>query len=97
VQDTVASIGGLTGSVQMEKQREGGRDRLVIRVETEAPADRLADLTRQFERAIVERRPSLRHFIEEGTVWPLKVELVRPGSLQRNARTGKLIRVIDAI
>lgn len=97
IQESVSQVKGLLGTVQMEKLREEGKDRLVIRAETDLPASEYNRLSQTLDRQIVDNRPSLRHFIEDGTVWPLKVEISPAGSLPRNPRTGKLIRVIDAI
>ncbi|MBI4424665.1 MAG: hypothetical protein HY554_13110 [Elusimicrobia bacterium] len=95
VQEAVSRLRGLSGTVQLEKQREAGRDRLVVRVETRASAGRRAGLARRLERELLAARPTLRKLVAEGTVWPPRVELKAPGALPRNARTGKLLRVVD--
>jgi phenylacetate-coenzyme A ligase PaaK-like adenylate-forming protein len=97
VQEKVLAIRSLSGTVQMKKEREAGRDRLVVRVETAADPGEHAALAAALTAAIVEGRPSLRHFIHEGTVWPVRVEVLAPGALERNPRTGKLARVVDAL
>lgn len=96
VQDTAATIEGLSGSIQIVKKRMEGRDRLKIRIETEADPSTWEGLSLAFKDRFLTGRPSLREFIEKGTVWPLDIELVKPGTLERNTRTGKLKRVIDA-
>lgn len=96
IQEAVLKVPGLSGTVQMEKRRVDGKDKLIIRVETESPDSALAQLSERLENAILQSRPSLGDFVKKKTVWPLAVELVRPGTLARNPRTGKLIRVIDA-
>lgn len=97
IQETVMKVPGLSGTIQIQKLREEGKDRLVVRVETELPeADREAK-ARALEEALVEARPALRDFVKKGTTWPLRVELLSLGALPRNSRTGKLIRVIDAV
>lgn len=96
IQDAVLEVEGLSGTVQMEKKRLQGKDQLVIRVETEATELQWGELNNHLTSVILESRPSLGEFVKKGTVWPLQVELVKPGTLQRNPRTGKLIRVIDA-
>ncbi len=97
VQAIVAQVGGLTGTVQMQKKRIEGRDQLCIRVECELVDQARSAKATELAREIMASRPSLHEFIEKGTVWPLEVELVAPGTLPRNQRTGKLIRVIDSI
>ena len=68
-----------------------------VRVETEAPASEHARLTERLQHEIVDKRPSFRDFIKKGTVWPLVVELKSIGTIPRNPRTGKLMRVVDAL
>ena len=97
VQSVVTEVKGLSGSIQMEKIRDEGRDLLVVRVESDLTGEASKVASEELARLILDNRPSLREFIEKGTVWPLKVEVVAPGSLPRNSRTGKLRRVIDAI
>lgn len=97
VQAAVARIKGLSGTVQMEKTRRAGRDRLILRIETEAPRASRARLSIALENELLASRPTFRKAVAEGTVWPLAVELVAPGSLPRNPRTGKLQRVKDVI
>ena len=97
IQEAVARVPGLRGVAQMEKRREDGKDRLILRVESTQPEARHADLARDLEQQVLSARPSLRAFVEHGTVLPLVVEIHAPDSLPRNARTGKLIRVIDVL
>jgi phenylacetate-CoA ligase len=95
VQAHVLKFSGLSGSIFMQKEREGGKDRLVIKIETEVPHSERIALAEQFADSFVSARPSLRDFVKKEMVWPVRVELVDPGSLPRNSRTGKLIRVAD--
>lgn len=97
VQDVVGAIQGLSGSIQMEKSRIDGKDKLIIRVETEAPKEQRPRLAEQLEKQMLATRPSLSEFIQLGTVWPLEISLVDLESLPRNPKTGKLIRVKDVI
>jgi hypothetical protein len=41
-------------------------------------------------------KPTLREQTHKQAILPVLIECVRPGTLARNPRTGKLIRVIDA-
>lgn len=97
VQESAGKAGHFTGAIQMEKQRKEGRDLLIIRVETEAPAGEHQKLGEALLAEILEGRPSLRSFVEKKTVWPLKIEVSHTGALARSDRTGKLRRVIDSI
>jgi len=97
VQVVVARIKGLLGSAQMQKKREKGRDRLILRAESDASPRDFARLAKALEREVCAQRPTLRKAVQEKTIWPLTVEIVKAGSLPRNPRTGKLVRVIDAL
>lgn len=96
IQEAVLKVSGLSGTVQMEKKRVEGKDELIIRVETDLLGDERDSATLLLKDTILASRPSLGDFVKKGTVHPLKVELVDPGTLARNPKTGKLIRVIDA-
>lgn len=97
VQALVSRLSGLEGPIQMEKRRKEGRDQLILRIETSEPKESWKTLVQSVENAFAQDRPSFREFVKKGTVWPLEVELLPKGSLPYNPRTGKLIRVIDAI
>ncbi len=87
----------LCGTVQMEKKREEGRDRLIIRVETDAPPVEYGIMAGALEEKIMKERPTLQGAIEKERVLPLTIELIAPGALERSSRTGKMKRVIDAL
>ncbi|MBI5630859.1 MAG: hypothetical protein HY921_08250 [Elusimicrobia bacterium] len=93
--DCAGRVPGLSATLQMEKKREKGRDRLVVRVETELSQARRASAAKALEREILAQRLTLRKALDEDMVWPVQVELAPSRTLGRNPRTGKLIRVID--
>ncbi|MBI4387236.1 MAG: hypothetical protein HY551_07625 [Elusimicrobia bacterium] len=97
IQQAVGRIRGLSGTVQMQKARTRGRDRLILRVESPAARREHARLGQALVDQVCSGRPTLRRAVSEKTIWPVTVELLEPGSLPTNPRTGKLIRVIDAI
>ncbi|MBU2574854.1 MAG: hypothetical protein KKH28_12335 [Elusimicrobia bacterium] len=97
VQAAVARAKGPTGAVQMEKKREKGKDRLVVRVEADGAVSRRGELRAAIEREIVRDRPTLSKSIAEHTVLPLRLELLGRGEIPRNPRTGKLSRVIQQV
>ena len=105
VQATVAKIddqllagrGVLSGVIQMEKLRHEQRDQLVVRIETSLPHAERSTIAERIVTAMLSARPSLRDLVHKESVWPLLVELCDAGSLSRNPRTGKLVRVIDSI
>jgi len=95
--DTASAIPELTSNIQIEKQREAGMDRLIVRVETSASSENLENLRKRFEEILLANRLSLRDLVKKNMVWPPRCELLTPGSIPRNPRTGKFIRVIDSI
>ncbi|MDD5657075.1 MAG: AMP-binding protein [Elusimicrobia bacterium] len=95
IQACVKRVAGLLGSAQMQKYRESGRDRLVVRVETRAPIRARPALAARLAAAILARRPTLSRAVAQKSVWPVRVELLDAGRLPRNPRTGKLVRVVD--
>ncbi len=97
IQQAAAGLRGLSGTIQMQKLREYGKDRLVVRVETDAPKAKHSDLSKVLAQAISHGRPTLRLLVSEGKVSPVRVELLGLGRIPRNPRTGKLVRVIDSL
>ena len=71
------------------------RDRLTLRLAVAAPQARTeADSTRVRE-ALYAERPMFPGLVADGVVHPLVVEWIAPSALHTNARTGKLLRVVD--
>ena len=97
IQSAVLKVAGLSGTVQMEKRRLSGKDKLIVRIETDLSAHAFAVAKVQLEKEILEPRPALRDFIRKDSIWPLEIEGVSLGALPRNQRTGKLIRVVDEV
>jgi phenylacetate-coenzyme A ligase PaaK-like adenylate-forming protein len=98
VQKIATQVPGASGTIQMQKLRLEGKDKLVIRMETDAStAEERGSIQSEFAKKFTQARPSFREFVDKGTVWPLEVICVSMGELPRNPRTGKLKRVIDAI
>lgn len=96
VQNLVTRIPGTGGALQMEKRREAGRDRLILRVEAQTNVNP-SELKMNIEAAFLHERPSFQEFVKKGSVWPLAVEVLPIGGIPLNPRTGKLVRVIDAV
>lgn len=99
VQGAVTKDAALTGNVRMSKSRLEGKDKLSIHVESrealsQQDSKRAAEALRE---RILSARPTLAGFISKGQVHPLDVEIKTPGSLPRNERTGKLVRVVDVL
>jgi phenylacetate-coenzyme A ligase PaaK-like adenylate-forming protein len=87
----------VTGTIQLEKIRHQGKDKLVVRVECERNEIEWQDINIKLADLIVRDRPTLKKAIQNQSVWPIDVHCCKLNSLPRNPKTGKLIRVIDAI
>ncbi len=92
-----AQFSELSGSIQIQKSRLEGKDQLIIRIESEISEGQIPSLTDRLKEQILEDRPSLRDFIYKKSIAPILIEIVPPGRLHLNPRTGKLIRVIDLV
>ncbi|MDA9951118.1 hypothetical protein N9D31_00960 [Oligoflexaceae bacterium] len=97
LQQLAAHFPELTATIQMEKVRVQGRDKLIVRIESEAGEDDRSNVSSAFQEKLLEERPSFRDFVKKGTIWPVEVEILDLNTLPTNPRTGKLIRVIDSI
>ena len=97
LQRNVSKVKGLSGTVQMEKSRSEGKDRLTVRVETEMAPERYQEVAIILEKEFLGSRPLFRDLVGNGNVWPLNIECCKPGTIPRNPKTGKLIRVIDSV
>lgn len=97
IQESVRKVTGLSGSVQIEKQRISGKDKLIVRVESELPIGKEVEAKKILTKTILDSRPGLQDLQKKQLIWPVEVELVPLKSLERNSRTGKLLRVKDCL
>lgn len=98
IQSAVSNVRPALGSIQIEKERETGKDRLTIRIEidnNDSNYNNDGNLPQDIADTIISARPTLREGIANGSVWPVQVHMVALNSLPRNPRTGKLMRVVD--
>ncbi|MEU6233498.1 phenylacetate--CoA ligase family protein [Kitasatospora sp. NPDC047058] len=86
--------GRVTG-VQLVVRRWDGRDGLVLRLACDGNPTGLPELAAAVEARIHAARPLYPEAVTAGYVHPLSVTWVRQHELTVNARTGKLIRVLD--
>lgn len=71
------------------------RDRLTVRIASEAAAAARAALADTIVRRLHAERPMLPDLIAQALIHPLQIDWVAPGGLEINTRSGKLKRVID--
>lgn len=86
----------LTSNLQLIKERDGMKDRLIVKVEVrpEFQGDR-GTLARSLEAAIYRHKPDLQKLVQNEHVRPLKVALFYLGEIPRVPVTGKVRRIID--
>ncbi|ANP52446.1 phenylacetate--CoA ligase family protein [Streptomyces griseochromogenes] len=89
--DTAGEVTGM----QLVVRRGDGRDGLALRLAAGEPGDGSAALGDAVAAAVLAQRPLYRSAVTAGHVNPLTVEWVRHQDLAVNARSGKLIRVVD--
>ncbi|MEU7061523.1 phenylacetate--CoA ligase family protein [Streptomyces sp. NPDC046197] len=93
---TGADPAGEVTGLQLVVRRRAGRDGLVLRLATSEPDDdRHAALGESIAKAVLDQRPLYASATAAGHVNPLAVEWARHRDLAVNARSGKLIRVVD--
>lgn len=80
---------------QMLVDHEDHRDRLTLRVATEAAADAPPGCEAELVEALHAARPMLSDLLSQGMIHPIRIEWARLGGLEFNERSGKLKRVID--
>lgn len=71
------------------------RDRLSLRLAVAAPQERSDADSARVRDALYAERHMFPGLVDEGVVHPLVVEWIAPSALLTNARTGKLLRVVD--
>ena len=81
----------------MVKSRKEGKDCLILRIETEADPNNFAQLKEALNNKFMNDRPSFNEFVKKNSIWPLQIDLLPPATLERNSRTGKLIRLKDVL
>ncbi|MEU8587292.1 phenylacetate--CoA ligase family protein [Streptomyces sp. NPDC048664] len=89
--DTESRVSGL----QLVVRRQDGRDGLVLRLATGEPGALPEGAGASLAAAVLAQRPAYESAVAAGHVNPLGVEWVRHRELAVNARSGKLVRVVD--
>ena len=87
VSRALEGLAGLSGSMQLV----GEGETILIRVEQTDPGTR----ENEAREKVLTEIPVLRTRLEEGLLKELVVKFESPGTLERNPRSGKLVRVVD--
>jgi phenylacetate-coenzyme A ligase PaaK-like adenylate-forming protein len=83
----------MTG-MQLIERRWDGKDGLILRLAS-TRGKPSAELDRHLLDAVYRSRPLYQATVDEGHVHPIEIEWVRTDGLATNARTGKVIQVLD--
>lgn len=95
--ETVTGAGDLV-AFQLVLEHEDCKDRCRLRVALRDPSlapDARSALAATLVEGLYRERPMFPESVQQGIVHPLVLEWIRPEELICNARTGKLIRVLD--
>ncbi|MFE3328967.1 phenylacetate--CoA ligase family protein [Streptomyces sp. NPDC059176] len=92
---TATDAAGEVTGVQLVVHRQDGRDGLTLRLAVGEPGTDHRPLGESIATAVLAQRPLYATATAAGYVNPLAVEWVRHRDLAFNARSGKLIRVVD--
>ena len=90
----VASVPGLSLAYQVVVSAEGG-ERLTVKVERKAGGASPGTLAKKLSRALLAESEELSDSVSRGWLPAPAVDIIPPGALPRQPRTGKLRRVVD--
>lgn len=97
VASAVHAVPGLSPHFQMVARLEEHRDQLLVRVERAADADPASDeaAVELVTRRLLAESKELKAVIDGGLAAPAKVEILPPGGITRNPKTGKIRLTVD--
>jgi len=95
VAEALKEVPGLSPVFQMIARFDGVADQLLVRVEREASATDAAALGERLADHLRHSTKELKTFLERKLIGGINVEVVAPGGLPRNPRTGKVRLVIE--
>ncbi|WP_432015039.1 phenylacetate--CoA ligase family protein [Streptomyces cucumeris] len=90
-----ADVAGRISGVQLVVRRWEDRDGLLLRLACDDPSEDLSELAASVEKAFHAARPMYAQSAAAGHVHPVALVWSRHADLAVNARSGKLIRVLD--
>jgi len=83
----------LSSHFQMNIRLDNHKDQLTILVE--AKEDDFEDISQEIKEAILNLSKELRSMSSEGLISEVKVEILKPNTLERNPKTGKVKLIVD--
>jgi phenylacetate-coenzyme A ligase PaaK-like adenylate-forming protein len=95
VAEALKEVPGLSPVFQMIARFDGVADQLIVRVEREASAADAAALGERLAEHLRHSTKELKTFLERKLIGGIAVEVVAPGGLPRNPRTGKVRLVLE--
>ena len=96
IAESVYDVGGLSNHFQLIGEIFDKKDRLRVRVE--AMGEDISDVKekeKKLKEIIYEKSKELRAMYDRGLINDIVVEIVKPNTIERNPKTGKIRLVID--
>jgi phenylacetate-coenzyme A ligase PaaK-like adenylate-forming protein len=95
IREAMAKVEGLSGFFSLRAQLRDRKDELIVRAEAKEDGADCALLAAALEKAVYASSKELNTMLGRGLINPVVVEVVPPGALPRNPRTGKIRLVED--
>ena len=95
IAEALGKVPGLTHLFQMEADYIDTKEKLTVRVEATQPEENYEELASRTRQALLDHDPELDLVVRENWLGALEVQVVAPGKLPRNPRTGKIRKVTD--
>jgi phenylacetate-coenzyme A ligase PaaK-like adenylate-forming protein/acyl-CoA reductase-like NAD-dependent aldehyde dehydrogenase len=89
----LAGFPGISAHFQMLVSLKGGKDHL--KITAEAKEEHFEDVSDRLRERILKLSKELKVMIDTGLIYDVEVEIVKPNSLKRNPKTGKITLIKD--
>ena len=94
--EAINEVGNLSNHFQLVAEVKNNKDQLIVKVETlDEDIKKYGFSAMELKRAIYEKSKELRALYREGLINDIIIEIVPPGGIERNPRTGKIRLVVD--
>jgi len=95
ISEALGKVSELSSIFQLEADRKGVKDILTVKVEAKNEGEDYEKLANVTRRTLLEHDEELDLVVREGWLAELNVDILPPGGIKRNPRTGKIKRVVD--
>ncbi|MFH1452705.1 MAG: aldehyde dehydrogenase family protein [Armatimonadota bacterium] len=90
IREAIENIKGLSPNFSLTAELNKGKDQLVIKAEASSSSADLNVLSKKLEEKIYSNSKELTTMLSKKLIAPITVEVLPPGSIPRNKRTGKI-------